>query len=67
VNPRVATDLRIRTERKRMEASLKPEDKPAVVLGALIDIVEVERAARNFYISALKEVHDPKPAARTCC
>jgi len=54
---------RIRAERKRIEASLKPEDGPAVVLGALIDIVEVERAARNFYLSALKEVHDPKLVA----
>lgn len=53
---------RIHAERERVESSLGPEDKPAIVLGALIDIVEVERAARNFYLASFRETYDPRIA-----
>lgn len=53
---------RIHAERERVEASLEPEDEPAVILGALTDVLEVERAARNFYLASLQETYDPKIA-----
>lgn len=50
---------RIAAERRRIEARLGPADKPAVLVGTLLDVVEVERAARSFYLSALTQAHDP--------
>lgn len=54
---------RILAERQRIEATLGPGSKSMIIMGALLDVVDVERAARNFYLSALGELHDPKLAA----
>lgn len=53
---------RILVERRRIEAVLAREDRSAILLGALLDVVDVEREARSFYLSSLPQVRDPRVA-----
>lgn len=53
---------RIAAEILRLNASLGPVDQAAVERAALRDVLEVERAARAFYLRFVEEVHDPAVA-----
>lgn len=50
-------------EIKRMNAALQPEDQAALEHAALLDVIEVERAAREFYLSHVDQVRDPAVVA----
>lgn len=49
---------RIAAEIERLNAQLTDADRLGVERAALQDVIEVERAAREFYLRFLEEVHD---------
>lgn len=51
---------RIRALLARIERALPPDAEPALQRAILVDVVEVERAAREFYFNHLEDVHDPQ-------
>lgn len=53
---------RIADEIKRLNAKLGPTDQVSIERAALQDVLEVERAARAFYLRFVEEIHDPKIA-----
>lgn len=53
---------RIAEHLRRLNARLGPEDQAAVERAALLDVVEVEEAARRFYLEHVDEAHDPEVA-----
>lgn len=50
---------RIAAEIARLNASLSPEEAEEVTRAALLDVLEVERAARDMYLRLADRVHDP--------
>jgi rubrerythrin len=50
---------RIVEQVERLNAALGPEDRSGILHAALLDVAEVERAARDFYLRRVDEVHDP--------
>ena len=44
----------------RIHAELTPEERAEVTRAALLDVVEVERAARDMYLRLADRVHDPR-------
>lgn len=54
---------RVRDLLEEVSARLKPGDALAAGRAALQDVVEVERAAREFYLRHLEELHDPSVVA----
>lgn len=51
---------RIAAEMTRINAQLGPSDHADVEVAAVEDVVEVERAARDFYLRIVDRVHDPR-------
>lgn len=54
---------RIRALIDALNARIPPEKRDAVERAVLMDIVEVERAAREFYLDHLDRAHDPAVVA----
>lgn len=50
---------RLQRHADRLRARLREEDREGLLDGALLDVVEVERAARAFYLQNADRVHDP--------
>jgi rubrerythrin len=63
VSPADRHGERIKEETDRVLARLSPEDRAGVARGALLDVVEIERAAREFYFRHIDELHDPRVVA----
>ncbi len=53
---------RIAAELRRLSALVRPEDQPAVEHAAVLDVRDVEAAARDFYERHVTSVHDPRVA-----
>lgn len=51
---------RIAAEINRINATLSPEDADAVEHAALLDVLDLERAARAFYLRHIDRLHDPQ-------
>jgi rubrerythrin len=51
---------RIVEEIDRLNAALSPEDQRQVERAALLDVVEIERASRDFFVAHADQVHDPR-------
>ena len=51
---------RIAEEMERINAELTPEEREEVTRAALLDVVDVERAARDMYLGLADKVHDPR-------
>lgn len=63
VDPQEDHAARITQQLARLNASVGPEDALDADRAALLDVVEVERAARKFFLERADAVHDPKVAA----
>lgn len=50
---------RIRAEIERLNAKVRDEDMAEIERAALLDIVDVERAAREVYLDLVDKAHDP--------
>jgi rubrerythrin len=50
---------RIQAEIRRLNASVREEDMAQVERAALLDIVDVERSARQVYLDLVDKAHDP--------
>ena len=50
---------RIVDELRRLNAAVSPEERRAIERAAILDVVDVERSARDFYLAHLDDVHDP--------
>lgn len=61
--PDDAHAARIRELLSRAAARLGPEDAPAIERAAILDVVDVERAAREFHLRNVDELHDPDAVA----
>ncbi|HWH07750.1 MAG TPA: hypothetical protein VNX21_01025 [Candidatus Thermoplasmatota archaeon] len=51
---------RLAGEMARINAELTPAERAEVTRAALLDVVEVERAARDLYLRLADRVHDPR-------
>lgn len=49
---------RIAAELERLNAAVGPQDRADIARAALLDVRDVERAARDFYLRHADEVHD---------
>lgn len=49
----------LRAHADRIRGTLSPDEGPEVVTSAIADVVEVERAAREFYLQHIDRIHDP--------
>lgn len=54
---------RIAEEMRRIDAALTSGERAEVTRAALLDVVEVERAARDMYLRLADKVHDPRLVA----
>lgn len=61
--PSGAHGRRVADAIQRLNARLGPVDRAAVERAALLDVLEVERNARAFYMRYVEEIHDPEVAA----
>lgn len=50
---------RVATEIARLSAPLRPEDAHETIRAVLLGVIDLERAARRFYILTIDRVHDP--------
>lgn len=50
---------RIAAELARLSALVGEDERESVERAALLDVLEVERSARGFYLRFVEEVHDP--------
>lgn len=50
----------IAEEMQRINAELTPDERAEVTRAALLDVVEVERDARDMYLRLADRVHDPR-------
>lgn len=55
-------EARITGELERLNKDLGTVDRAAIERAALQDVIAVERAAREFYLKFVEEVHDPAVA-----
>ena len=62
VAPEDAHPERVRKEARRLSAGFGPADRAGLAYAAVLDIRDVERAARQFYVTHADEVHDPHVA-----
>ncbi|MHB8605863.1 MAG: ferritin family protein [Thermoplasmatota archaeon] len=53
---------RIVNEMKRLNAGLTAAEQAEIVAAAVLDVVEVERAAHDFYSRFAEQLHDPEIA-----
>jgi rubrerythrin len=53
---------RIVAQLDRLNGALAEEDRAGMVRAALLDVRDVERAARDFYLAHVDRVHDPEVA-----
>jgi rubrerythrin len=51
---------RIAAQIERLRGSLAREDRDGIARAALLDVVDVERSARDFYLRQADYVHDPE-------
>lgn len=51
---------RVQTEMQRLHEALGPEAAAALERGAILDVIDIERAAREFYMTHVDSVHDPR-------
>ena len=58
-----AHGVRLRRLIEKVEARLGPDDAPEAERAAILDVVEVEVAAREFDLRHLEELHDPEAVA----
>lgn len=62
VDPRDRHAERIAAATRRLERTLGPADRAGAVRAALMDVCDVERAARDFYRGMADRVHDGEVA-----
>lgn len=60
VDPKEDHHAQIVAELDRLNSQLSPEDQASVEIAALQDVLEVETAARDFYIQRVDQLHDPR-------
>jgi hypothetical protein len=51
---------RIHDQLERLNGMLGQKDATSILLGALVDVCEVEMSARDFYLDHADDAHDPK-------